>query len=552
MSGEMMFSVSEGLQKGQRFSFPAGDVIVFGRSRRADVQLVEPDVSAVHFQVRMADGEAELRCISRYGLKVSGRSLPQDGVCRLNNGDSISAGANAVVCYEGTSFPVSDETRSVDETVATSCVHAEDAETLISAEESGHDKYPAESVDVSGSEDGVTMFPTDDETDAATSFEGQDDRTGAGSFSDGETCEMNTRLASMDIINAMKEDYERKGKIRKAVLLCGIGVFFLSLIGIYFLTQKSRETEWMSIPKPVKAYLVSSSEGKTLLRVDYPYSESAVVVEGPNGSGVKVTSAMGRDRDVPYMLLFDVRKDPVELRLSTSASVWRWMQDVRNREKGIAFEAQSESEIVPKFFEDDYPWCCQMQTQYGVKYVTQMYQNTHQDGVIWRGLVLYFRSGDTSYVLRREIPETYWKRGVGQLSADPNIGVFAHYSETYWESPGAVGLPLEWSNAELFKAIGESLNADRSGIWGKVALWIDALLIKSWSSDVDMRYQALDRLAQLRKYQEDFYNGKQNAFEVAKMDDRGKKMLEIRQDVKSVFDKPTDRRYFMLGDGRIW
>lgn len=552
MFGEMQFSIVEGSQKGRQFSFAADREVSFGRSRRADVQFAEADVSGSHFQVRLADGTLELQCLSRYGLKVSGRRLSQGEACRLEQGDVITAGANTAVRYDGVTSPAPEEDAAAEETVATSYGEDMDGETLVGGDVPGHGAYPAESTDTAKSDDEMTLFPENDEMDATVAFGEDEDGGDSSTFNDGETCELNTRVASVDMINALKADYERKGKIRKAVLLCGVGVFFLSLIGIYYLTQKNRETEWMSIPKPVRGYLVSSPNGGTLLRVDYPYSKSAVVVEGAKGSGVKVTSAMGRDRDVPYMLCFEALKDPIELRLSLSSSVWRWMQNVRKMERDIVFEAQSESEIVPKFFEDDYPWCCQQQTQYGIKYVMQTYQNTHKDGVIWRGIVLYLRSGDTAYVLRREIPEIHWKRGVGQLTADPNLGIFARYSETYWESPGTAEIPLEWSNGELYRSISESLNADRSGIWGKVAVWIDALLVKSWSSDVDMRNLALERLAQLRKYQEDFYNGKLNAFEVAKMDDRGKKMLEIRQDVKSVFDRPTDRRYFKLGDSRVW
>ena len=410
--------------------------------------------------------------------------------------------------------------------------------------------------------DAATAFATADEpvpptapaapADAATA---EDDEEEEG---DGETRGMETRAGSMEEILALKRDYERKVKARKTMHLVLIVAFVAALVGVYFVTQRNRETDWMSIPKDpatgnaaVREYLVSAPDGGTLLRVDYPVSKGMSVTKDPDGGGIEVVSRMGRDADVPYYLRFECRRSADELKLSLVDSVWRWVQ-VLQSEAGFLFDVNAPEDVKPKFFEDVFAWCCEEETLYGVRFVMLPYQRTRPDRTTWRGIAIYLRSGDAAYSLRREIPISQWKRGQGQLMADPNLAVFARFAHDYWESPGADGLPLDWPSSQLAGEIRRGLHPARPGMWVRVRKWIDALLAKEWRGDADMHESGMRFLKQLREYQKNFYWGEYNALEAAKAVDRDKRVKQIRQDCKAVFQDPSDRRYYLVGDGKVW
>lgn len=381
---------------------------------------------------------------------------------------------------------------------------------------------------------------------------------GEEEYGDGETRGMETRAGSMEEILALKRDYERKVKTRKTMQLALIAAFVASLVGVYFLTRRNRETEWMSIPRDpstgraaVREYLVSAADGETLLRVDYPVSEGMSATKDPDGGGIEVASRMGRDADVPYYLRFECRRSADELKLSLADSFWRWIQSL-NSGGGFIFDVNSPNDIKPRFFEDVYGWCCEEATLYGIRFIMLPYQRTRPDRTIWHGVAIYLRNGDIAYSLRREIPDSQWKRGQGQLMADPNFAVFARFAHDYWESPGAGEFPLDWPSAKLFGEIRRELHPARPGMWARVREWIDALLVREWRGDADMRESGMRFLRQLREYQKNFYWAEYNALETAKAVDRGKRVKQIRQDCKTVFSDPSDRRYYLIGDGKMW
>ena len=136
--------------------------------------------------------------------------------------------------------------------------------------------------------------------------------------------------------------------------------------------------------------------------------------------------------------------------------------------------------------------------------------------------------------------------------ADPNLAVFARFAHDYWESPGADGLPLDWPSSQLAGEIRRGLHPARPGMWVRVRKWIDALLAKEWRGDADMHESGMRFLKQLREYQKNFYWGEYNALEAAKAVDRDKRVKQIRQDCKAVFQDPSDRRYYLVGDGKVW
>lgn len=518
--------------------------VLVGRTSAADVRFPEPDVSGRHVLIEASGTGFDVVNLSRHRTVLNGRDLQPDERVRLASGDVLELGGSVRIRVSFAELPPTAP---------------DEAETV--ADGAGlPETVAAEAATMTGMPFEQTLDDTAFLASAATQEDGGEKCGEAKSIGgDGETCIIQTHIASPEEVAEARASLERGRRARRGFFFVVLVLFLALLAGFYVVRQTHRETDWMSLPcnrltgKPdVRAFLVRNAASNILLRVDYPYSPKMAVRADDTRPELEVETVMGRDGDVPYRLRFQAVRRDDELRLSLVDSMWRWMSRRRREESDLTFDAQTIDELEVSFFEDEYAWCCQEATDYGIRFIRQRYQYARPDGKVWCGFVLYFRSGDTAYALCREIPEAYWKRGSGQLTADPNIGIFRAFAQTYWESPGAGQMPLDWSRAQLLGEIRAELNPERSGIWRKIRRWIDALIVHSWRGTDGERREAFGILAQLREYERNFYWGKYNAYDAAKANRADKRCRSIRQDCQAVFNEPDDRRYHLINNGEVW
>lgn len=526
--------------KGESVSVSTLPVLI-GRSQSADVICPEPDVSSRHVRLEQSAKGVVAVNLSRYRTMLNGRRLSVDERAVIAESDVLELGTHV---------------RLRVRPLLASLVGADEADTDVGTADDGTSS-PATMTMVGDTLTGVPIG-TIEETQFVSAQDAEE--PGGGETTNGcETRAIETHIASPEELAEARADMERASHVRRGMFFGALALFAGLLVVLYVFRQTHLETEWMSLPidpqtgRPsVAAFVVRDDQSNSLLRVDYPQVPQLVVRADESRPELEVESAMGRDGDVPYRLSFTAVRRADELELSLDESMWRWMSLRRKAEGDMTFEAQTREELQTRFFEDEYDWCCQQATEYGIRFIRQRYQHARADGNVWCGYVIYFRLGDVAYALCREIPEAHWKRGSGQLLADPNIGIFRAYSLAYWESPGKTAMPLEWSREHLMAEIRRELNPERSGIWRKVHGWIDALIVKSWSARASDRSAAFALLAQLREYENNFYWGKFNAYDAARINQADKRCRQIRQDCKSVFCNPDDRRYHLINDAEIW
>lgn len=512
---------------------------LIGRSPSADVHCPEPDVSGRHVRLESSANGVVAVNLSKHRTVLNGRRLSVDEQVLVAEGDVLELGAHV---------------RLRVRSLSASPVRADEAETDVGT---GGGDAAATMTMAEGTLTGVPIGSME-ETQFVSAPDAEE-QGGGETTNGGETRVIETHIASPEELAAARAGMERANRVRRGLFFGALALFAGLLAALYVFRQTHLETEWMSLPldpqtgRPsVAAFVVRDDQSNALLRVDYPRTPQLVVRADEARPELEVESAMGRDGDVPYRLNFTAVRRTDELELSLDESMWRWMSLRRKVEGDMTFEAQTREELRTRFFEDEYGWCCQQATEHGVRFIRQRYQHARADGNVWCGYVLYFRLGDVAYALCREIPEAYWKRGSGQLLADPNVGLFRAYSLAYWESPGRAAMPLEWSRERLLDEIRLELNPERSGIWRKVHGWIDALIVKSWSARASDRSAAFALLAQLREYENNFYWGKYNAYDAARTNRADKRCRLIRQDCKSVFSNPADRRYHLINNAEIW
>ena len=89
--------IERGGPKGKTFDLPEGETIV-GRSRKANVQLPVPDVSAKHVRIRVSQGKPIAENLSQYGTKIDQRPLAE--AIELHQGQRLYIGLNTVLLVE--------------------------------------------------------------------------------------------------------------------------------------------------------------------------------------------------------------------------------------------------------------------------------------------------------------------------------------------------------------------------------------------------------------------------------------------------------------------
>lgn len=581
-------TVIGGNKNGNDYSFPADSPVLVGRTHVADLRLEEGDVSGRHVELFMEGGRAKVRNLSRRAMRIDADEVLSGETTLAKVGSTLYLGSRVRVRIDTVPAPVSAKTHPVDDAVS-----LEDPPIAVMEEVSPSDtrtsathfsEMPTEATKMPDMFTGATKVPDvfteatkvpdmfteatkapEFDPDATQPFDSSSTSQGILSPGDDETVtsdgedktkEAKTVVAPMEEIIALKKKLAQQSKRRKFVISMGFALFAVALGFIWFMTRMTQETTSMSIPRNAKGemdlvqWTYRDSNGNPLVYVEYPGGRDLNVEYLPGSNGVQVVSRMGRDRDVPFFLQFEVLESPDELKVGLEESVRRWM--ARSADSGLDFvlTGNNEAGVKTDFFEDVYPLSCQTKTDYGVRFARLEYTRQWPRGELFHGILIYFRRGATVFILRREIPQSQWVRGGRQLMVEPNLAIFKGFSNEYWESPGVEGLPVDESVDKLFEIINGTLSRERPSEWrtirGKPA--IDAVLVKVWDANPRQRELAMKRLSDFRKAVAKFYWGKYNAYQVAKGVGDYKRMASLRRDCQKVFNDPTER-YWNLASG---
>ena len=607
-SNEWHLMIVGGAFNGRERVFSDDAPVVVGRSHTANVQLPksDADVSGRHVEFVVIDGIAHVRNLSQTRpVRVNGEDVPMGGASPVRSGDMVELGGRVRIRLDA--VPQADGISTAPEampdataTAATKFFEGDgslDVPTAVMEEASvtasggfGPTVRPPETptsatrvpdglTSATRVPDGLTSATRvpDGLTSATRVPDGltsathvptamlsgdSETETGDGASEDGQTVEGKTRAGSWEEIQAMKDALDRRRKRRRVAI--GVALFLVAaaLVAVYFLSALPDGGGMAAWPtdengKPDRrSYVVKGADGFPVLKVIYPGNPNIQEKFLPDNNGVSVFTYYGKRRDIPFFLLFEATRHPDELELDLMASVRRWFAKAKESGEGYVFDERMQQELQPKFFEDAYPGVpvCQIKTLYGIRFLEFEYNRTGIDGKFWHGLAHYFRSGDTVYLLRREIPDFYWERSANLIKQDPNLRIYATFSDAYWESPGKNKLPAKESTNELLAEVQNALENDkeRASEWRLIRRDIDGVLARTWRKDPEKRKMAEKCLSKYREALRVYYNGKHFAFLTAKDNKDDKKKQRIRLDVQAIFDEPDERYHFLVNNGEEW
>ena len=568
-SNAWRFTVIGGAENGNDYSFPPDRPVLVGRSRATDVRLSEPDVSGRHVEFAFENGEAVMRVLSRFSLRLNANELRTGQQTTVRAGDSISIGVRLRLRVDAVPRrpEAAEAERTTDAADFAPMARLEESSRAVSGGSAAAEARSADVETVAATSD-VGTFATrvpddgtfatrvpDDGAFATRAPDGfgnaEEDET-TGSDGAGVTRELETRPASLEEILALKQALARKNKRHKLSYLLLFVLFAAFLVAVVLLTGVCRETDRMSIPRlsngeyDLHKWIYRDEGGQPLLYVEYPGNDNLSFESLPGSNGVQVLSYMGRERDVPFFLQLEIVDRPSELRMGLEESVRAWTR--RTEESGLKcmFDENELVSLSPLFFEDVYSSSCEEQTLYGVRFVRLEYKRPWPNGEFYHGVLIYFRRGSTVFTLRREIPDGMWVRGGRQLLDEPNLAVFANFSRSYWESPGEKDLPLEESVADLLARADAALSTRRASGWQAAKKDLDAALIKTWDDNPKSRDVIMAKLASYREILRVFYNERQNKYETPRSvgDERG--MQAIRRDCLHIFQDKSERYWWLV------
>ena len=585
MSNCWKITVVGGSLNGMDFSFPSDKEVLIGRSSKADVRFPgsEGDVSGAHLKLLVQNGVPTAVNVSTRNHTTfhQGVEMASDGgrvavsvhdVIELGSSRSVRIRLDEVpvpvderLFADGGDAPSTVATRWTESSLASAPTAVIEETAVMPPDDVGatfatrvSETFATKVLPTAAS---GNLSSAGDETGAMSNcdalFMASNEETATNGVAvddeDGKTRDLETRPGSLDEMMVLKDALEQKRRRKHTMVLFGFLAVIGMLSGLWFASRTKSETDRVSV-KEVADYSIKDERGQVLVKVDYPRDDGMSVTELPDGKGVTVVSAMGRDGDVPFFLQTEAISQAEELEMDLISSVRAWMSRAEESGAGYVFDIKVKDELKVQFFEDVFPGCCQTRSLYGVKFVTFDYKRTWADSekTFWHGVLIYFRCGDTVYIHRREIPEVHWTRGGYRIEQDPNIAIYSSFIDSYWESPGLDGLPMERKPADLMESVRRIVAKERANDWRYAKKEIDAILVKAWRTDPKTRDLAMGCLRQFREILRTYYYGKYNAFDTAKENRDDKRMARLRKDAAMVFDDPNERYFHLVANGEVW
>ena len=613
MSNMLKITIIGGEEAGREVSLDFFTSLLVGRSRSAAIRLTEPDVSGKHFEFVRRATDSVVKVLSRNGMELDGKHVNEGEVAPVKVGSLIKAGSKAVIRVDllpessgelaesmATEVPPADVLVTMATTAmkmpppaqpepppapakpAASAPDFDDEPTgdheikpqALSFKASAPKPAPApaphfeeSSLNTSTSS---SIFQTESQfvnvdksaKDSDEGADAYDEGETRGNFDDyqsedGETQELKTRVGSIEEMLERKRQLDRMSVNKRIRFTVTIVVIMLLLGGVWF---------WLGAQKHVKdaqgpflpngeldtaETVLVNDKGEEELAFEYPRDDRMTVVLSSNSNSLDVASYLGVDRDVPFHLSFMRWRDRSDLQRSLEQSFENWM--LADSESGSVFETRGGKRPKEEFFENVFDGFIEKSTQRGIAFVRAEYTRSREHDT-WRGVCLYFRSGDTIHLLRTEVPGIYWKRAGYRITGETYIAICKAFINSYWDSPGKMGLVEDTvGDDELMLRIKRELAAERVASWPAVSAYIDTLLVRSWGVKPAMQKEAFDCYSTLQTYMKNFYNERMLAYSTARHNGAEKKMKSIFTDCKTTFGAlPHDRRSTMVNNPEIW
>ena len=512
----------EGDFKGQILPIKTAAVSL-GRSRSNEVIFTSPDVSAHHVIIKISGDEITLENLSSRKTAIGDDDLALGDVKKLLPGQKITLGSANIVVLEAAG--------EVDpDSMPTGYGNADDVNTAISGSDEAtrlEPEVPANSNadnTVAVTQAAATQAAVTQAAVSAPAADEDDDD------SDNQTVAMQTRIASAEELEQLRNVHDRKRQIK-------IGLYFLALVlavaGLFAL--------YRAFVYKVPEQYVSWPQQKNGKRyTGYMQLKKFAFPQGcdvmfPNPPGFKITesgneividSFLGKYSDVPFRMKIHYYRAAESLKMERLEFLEQWIAKRTKTDVGWNFDP-----IQPqRFFGSDH----------GVPFLSVSYSRTEKNNAYY-GVLNFWRFEDWVFFVFKEVPTSERFRAEGFLHT--NLAWFYDdLCKRYWDGSSKLlpGTPME--NLLEAKAL---LGKNSPGVWEKSALLIRHALIKNQSGkpEAETYNMALELLRNLRQKQHDYFNAQKIAYMNARTFGDKREQERVRSNLKSVFTSEDDSRF---------
>lgn len=360
-----------------------------------------------------------------------------------------------------------------------------------------------------------------------------------------ETQIVQTRMASMDEINFIKNQIKKQQQSRlffKFLIFC----LFVVLLGVIWMLKSPPQEKILSWPQKKEGnhtiYLTKQlsvfgqSFEKGQFSIYYPDWQNAKVIQ-VSPDHVEIHTFLGKKADVPLNIIIHRKTDDVfvyENRTKALQNALRRLSERKN--ESFNFDSSPTSEfLVPD----------SGQSENGILVDKLAYQR--DIGNSFFGILRFFRFENTNYIIRAEVPAEEKLRALPILNGDTFITIHPSFVRNHWEGND------EYTKGDIPKiivGIKNELQRNSPMQYPRLEREIKSVLAQAlYDKNKTVYTEAKSLLVLLRSRQQQWYNGQKIRWFSAVRENNNEEKMKVRSDCEAVFSVIGDkRRYDILRD----
>ena len=390
--------------------------------------------------------------------------------------------------------------------------------------------FVLEEDDASG-EGGGPEGPAEEDAEEATE-ELSGETVGEDAAAGGENDADCTRYASAAELEELRKFNRSRRWHRRMVLSGGLVLCLLIIGGAYIVS-------WLQLENPVtwpgevsgnfddgEFRMEIEPDGKCLVY----YPKTPMTITKSDGNNHEIMTALGKNMDVPFHLVFTVATVPDGFRTTRQKSFDDWRKRVSEQE-GFAFLDEPQQEFY-RPTESGFPY-------YRLSYIRQ------DKNFRWQGYASYMRYHDKELVLLREVPAGHFWRAERVLQRFGAFVVSPAMVDHYWEIPEE--RMTEDSTRLLQRASFELRKNIAATVWDDVDWMLRTLLCRAYETNDPVLTAAVVPLwREFREKQQVWYSQCCLAFQTYQTAGNSEGMNRIINECLRRFPSPDDHRHVKI------
>ena len=479
---------------------------------------------------------------SSYKIKFLSGELAGRTFAILNSGTVIGRSRDADIRPGGTDIAPEHVTLMPQSDTGVLLHVFENAFALVNGEEvpGGEDRRLLPGADVRIGKELTFMLESDDSpppVPAAASGSGDteeptEELTGEGTEENRPPEGDSTRYASAAELDDLRKFNRSQKRRKQIVIVAGILIFILILGGSYILSELRLENP-VTWPGEVSGNY-NDGEVRTEIApggkclVYFP-KMSATVVKS-DGNNCEIMTALGKNFDVPFHIVFTVSTVPDGFRTTRRKSFDNWRKRV-SEQQGFAFLEDPKQDFY-RPAEGGFPY-------YRLSYSRQ------DKNFRWQGYASYMRYHDKELVLLREVPVGHFWRSDRVLQRFGAFVVSPAMADRYWEIPEK---QMEGDSTRLLQRASQELRKNIAiAVWDELDAMLRTLLCRAYESrDEVLTAAVLPLWLEFKEKQQVWYSQCCLAYQTYQTAENTEGMNRIVSECLRRFPSPDDHRHVKI------